>query len=238
MAVAYDNVVATADFGVTTITTTSFAIGAGSDRAAIVVLSTLVAPGTISALSLGGVNGTFMRTGNDGTWFHSLYKVLNPPSGSQTGTATWANSTSGVLTIITATGASDVNNDNYAQAGADNVSINISSNSGDLTATFSGDGNTGTTHSTNQTQHTSGELVAADTGPGTAGPITHTWTHTGAFSCNAIGANFIAAGGGGTIYPVTLSDTLTMFENIVQDIARYNANVRGILARIVRRIQG
>jgi hypothetical protein len=125
-----------------------------------------------------------------------MHKVLAPPSGSQTVAMNWANSSSAALAVITATGVSDVANGNYAEAAANNVNIQITSTSGDLTATFSADGNTGTSHSTNQTIRISSNLIGGDTGPGT-GSTTHTWTHTGAFASNVVGANFTAAGGGG-----------------------------------------
>jgi hypothetical protein len=148
---------------------------------------------------MGGVSGSAVASasGNDGTWWHTIYAFANPASGNQTVTFTWANASSAVVSGITASGVGSVNGGVYGQAAANNVSINIASSAGDLTASFSGDGNTGTTHSTNQTIRIASEIIAADTGPGTAGPITHTWTHTGAFACNAVGANFVAAGGGG-----------------------------------------
>jgi hypothetical protein len=201
MAVTYDNSVSATDFGVTTITTGSFTIGAGSDRYGIACLSTLVAPGAITTATMGGVSGSAIAsaTGNDGTWWHVLYAFANPASGSQTVTFTWANASSAVVTGITAAGVGSVNGGVYGQAAANNVSINVASSAGDLTVSFSGDGNTGTTHSTNQTIRVSSQLIGADTGPGTAGPITHTWTHTGAFACNAVGANFVASGGAAAV---------------------------------------
>lgn len=196
MAVTYDASVTTTDFGVTTITTSAFTVGSGSNRYGIACLSTLVAPGAITTATMGGVSGSAVASasGNDGTWWHTIYSFANPASGSQTVTFTWANASSAVVSGITATGVGSVNGGVYGQAAANNVSINVASSNGDLTASFSGDGNTGTTHSTNQTIRISSQIIAGDTGPGTAGPITHTWTHTGAFACNAVGANFVAAG--------------------------------------------
>lgn len=196
MAVAYDNSVQAIDFSVTTLTTGSFTIGAGADRVAMICLSSVGNPGAITNMIVGGVTGSAVAsaTGDDGTWWHVVYKVLDPPSGSQTGSATWANSTTALVSVITATGADDVNNGNYAETAGSAVGVAITSTSGDLTASFSGNDLTDTSASSNQTQRLSGTEIGADTGPG-SGTTTHTWTHTGSFNCNVAGANFTAAGG-------------------------------------------
>ena len=210
MSAAYDNSVQAIDFAVTTITTGSFTIS-GSDRAAMVCLSAVGNPGAITSMSCGGQSGSAVSgaAGDDATWWHNIYRVIAPATGTQTASATWANALVAMVSVITATGCNQttpVNNGNYAEAASATVSVSITSTSGDLTATFSGDDLTGVVHSTNQTIRLSGAEIGADTGPGT-GTTNHQWTHTGAFASNVAGANFVAAGGAAAaLLPFVIGD--------------------------------
>ena len=199
MAVAYDNAKQALDFGVTTLGSGNFTIGAGANRVAMVCLATVGNPGAISTVSCGGQSGstTPVASGDSPTWFFKIFEVINPSSGTQSASVTWTNSVTAFLTVITATGSSGLNNGIYSEnVAGNNTSLNFTSNADDLTASFSGNGNTDTVASSNQTQRISGTEVGADTGPGTSNP-THTWTHTGNSEVAACGANFVAAGGGG-----------------------------------------
>jgi hypothetical protein len=195
MAVAYDNAKSAIDFGVTTLSSGTFTIGSGADRVAMVCLSTVGNPGAITSVTCGGQSGTAVASasGDGPTWWFAVYKVLNPAAGTQSASVTWTNSLTGIVSVITVTGASDINGGAYSEAAANNHSLNISSNAGDLTASFSANGTTDTVYSTNQTLRLSGIETGGDTGPGTAGPITHTWTHTGETDVNGAGANFVSA---------------------------------------------
>lgn len=196
MPAAYDNVKQAVDFGVTTLSSGNFTIGSGADRQAMVCLATVGNPGAVTAVSCGGQSGstTPIASGDSPTWFFKIFAVANPSSGTQSASVTWTNSVTAFVTVITATGASGINNGVYNEnLAGNNTSLNITSNSGDLTASFSGNGNTDLVASSNLTQRISGTEVGADTGPGTAGPITHTWTHTGNSEVAACGANFVAA---------------------------------------------
>ena len=208
MAVTYDNVKQAIDFDLTTLSSGTFTIGAGADRVAMVCLSTVGNPGTISAVSCGGQSGstTPVASGDDATWFHKIFKVTNPASGTQSASVTWQTAATACVTVITVSGASDINNGTYNEnASGNNTSLNITSNAGDLTASFSANGNADMVASSNQTQRISGTEVGADTGPGTAGPITHTWTHTGNSAVNACGANFVAASSTPTLSAATVT---------------------------------
>ena len=201
MAVTYDAVKEAFDFGVTTLNSGNFTIGAGADRAAIVVLACLADPGAITSVTCGGQSGTAIpgASGNNTYWWFAAYKVINPASGTQSASVTWTNSVTACVGVITATGVDQttaVNGGNYAQAAADNVTIQITSTSGDLTATFSANDNASTTGSTNQTSRLATVEMPIDTNGG-GGTTSHIWTHSGAFNVNAVGANFIAASGGG-----------------------------------------
>jgi len=202
MPATYDNAAQIANTA-TTLTTGSFTISSSANRAAIVFLSFLADPGAISSVSCGGQSGSAIASasGNNTYWWHYAYKVINPASGSQTASATWTNSVAAWVSVVTATDVDQttaVNGGNYAQAAANNVGISITSTSGDLTATVSANDNATTVGSTNQTIRIGTSEAPVDTNGG-GGTTTHTWTHTGAFNVNAVGANFIAASGGAGI---------------------------------------
>ena len=101
MSATYDNVKQAIDFGVATLDSGAFTIGSGADRAAMVCLSTIGNPGAITAVSCGGQAGstTPVASGDDGTWFQRIFKVLAPASGSQSASVTWTNSVSAARSI-------------------------------------------------------------------------------------------------------------------------------------------
>lgn len=210
--VAYDNSVSVLGTNVTTLTTASFTIGSGSNRAAIAGLSTRSAsvnPGTVTTTTVGGVSGTVISgTVLEDANFAStqLWSVINPASGSQTASMTWTNSVQGAtLGVVTASGVDQTtpaNNGTKTSGLFADPSLSVTSTSGDLT--ISNLAVRGTeVYTANQTIRWSQESgrLSGQTGDGT-GSTTFTWT-----SNNQLGiwaqsaANFKQAVAGAFIPP-------------------------------------
>jgi hypothetical protein len=203
-AVAYDNTVTVHGSSVTTLTTAGFVI-AGTNRAAVVGIYSSAAITSITT-SVGGVSGALVT----GTAFAVsgmgtvLYGVIAPPTGSQTATANWTGSVIAALGVETAQGVNQAtpltNGTGATQAFGLTVSKAVTSAAGDLTATQVGTGSPVTTATSNQTKKTS-DYGSMDVGPGTAGPITHTWTVAANQAITISCANFLASGGGAASPP-------------------------------------
>lgn len=210
-AVAYDNKISSGAFsGATSVTTGTFTIGAGVNRAAIACLHFYASnnPSGIT-VSVGGVSGSAITGADTGTATTSrtvCFCVTNPPSGSRTASASWTNAATGDFGVITATGVDQTTPcTNGAQAvnagagGVATVSVTITSASGDLTVSAGQTENALAATPTNRTLRwgVDSGVWAGDTGPGT-GTTVHTWTDTILNQhMTAAGANFKAAGGGG-----------------------------------------
>src|SRR5204862_3845872 len=74
----------------TTVTTPSFVIGSGANRAAMIMVIMTENVATGITATLGGVSGTLIPgtdTGTPATVRTLIFRVANPPSGAQTATA-------------------------------------------------------------------------------------------------------------------------------------------------------
>lgn len=213
-------------FGVTTFTSANFTIGSGANRAAIVFVFTSDPAAVISSVTLGGVSGALVTgadTGNvaSATGRVRAYAVINPPSGSQTATATISSAACNMgVAVITVAGADQTapgQNGNKFQANsspAATSSVAVTSANGNLTTTaaFSsnawGSTGSGTGTITNQTLITLGPSNAwgFDRGPGT-GTTTHTWSDQFSGQEHDIaGVDIKAAAGGAAPFVSTLED--------------------------------
>lgn len=195
--VAYDTATFAEDFGVTTVTTASFTIANVAKRCAFVSLGTVGSNGGVtSGPSVGGVNAGAVSgaTGSDATNNITGYAAIAPPSGSVTATATWTTARSVSLGVIVANGVHQTigMNNGTSATGSSPHSTDVTSNAGDLTVTVNANGLASSDQTTNQTKRIT-SFFCIDTGPGTAGPITHTWTKTGATASLNVGANFVQA---------------------------------------------
>lgn len=204
---AFDIAVTTHGTNVTTLTTGSFTIGAGANRAAVVCLY-VQALFTGATVSLGGVAATPISGASvdfaAGLYRVALFQVINPPSGSQTVTASWTGSGSASLAAIVVSGGDQTAPCINAVSatggfGGSPVSVTITSTSGDLTVSFIADSLANLGDTTNQTQEVT-DYACGDIGPGT-GTTTHTWTPNGLGYQGVVGTNILAAatGGGGPL---------------------------------------
>ena len=204
--VVFDNKVSSGfNFGVTKVTTPAFVVGSGANRAAMIMVAMTSNGATGITASLGGVAGTLIPgtdSGTTTTYRTMIFQVINPPSGSQAATVSWTGSTHCDVGVITVSGASQTtptNNGTFSgskSAPTSSMSVTITSNPGDLTAS------TGFTQDGWKSPYTNRSLkwgidsgvAGGDIGPGT-GTTTHTWTDTYAGQTLVVsGANFKAAG--------------------------------------------
>jgi N,N-dimethylformamidase beta subunit-like protein len=234
--ITYDNQVSSGvRFGVSTVTTPSFSIGSGANRAAMIMVTMSANGATNITAGLGGVSGTLVAGTDSGTTAAirtMIFQVINPPSGSQTATVSWAGGTFnvdvGVMTVSGADQVTPVTNGTFAANDSTPTaatSVTIASNAGDLTASVGYTNDAWVTPFTNQTLKwgVDSSVAGGDIGPGT-GTTTHTWTDSYVFQTHAVsGANFKAFAtsftlsslpssqavlpGGSTSYGVTISPT-------------------------------
>lgn len=183
MSVAYDNAVTTSDFAVTSLTTGAFTIGVDVDRAACLGLFVLNSGSDISNItgSCGGVAGVLVPLTHLFflTYSLQLIGVTNPPSGSQTATASWIGADSASLGVVTATGVDQttpmLNGATNAVNPGSSLSLPLTASDGDLTVTLSVISDLDGSQTTNYTKRTT-DFGCLDTGPGTVDP-THIWSH-------------------------------------------------------------
>ena len=205
--VTFDNKVESGfDWNLTTITTPSFIIGSGPNRAAMIMVAMSSNNATGITARLGGVSGTLIPGTDSGTtaFIRTLiFQVINPPSGLQTATVSWTTTMDyvdvGVITVSGADQTTPCTNGTFAadnSAPAETTSLTITSNSGDLTASVGYNANQWVPPHTNQILKwgINETAVGGDIGPGT-GTTTHTWKGQFANETHAVsGANFKAAG--------------------------------------------
>jgi hypothetical protein len=204
--VTYDNRVSSNfQFGVTSITTPSFIVGNGANRAAMIMVAMAANGATNIAASLGGVGGTLVPGTDSGTTASirtMIFQVINPPSGPQSATVSWSNGALnadvGVVTVSGADQTTPCANGTFAASNSSPdtaASVTITSNPGDLTASVGFTGAAWASPYTNQALRwgIDGGEVGGDIGPGT-GTTTHTWTDSYYWQGHAVsGANFKAA---------------------------------------------
>jgi N,N-dimethylformamidase beta subunit-like, C-terminal len=204
--VVYDNKVSSGiQFGVATVTTPAFIIGSGLNRAAMIMVTMSANGATSITASLGGVSGTVIAgtdSGTTATIRTLIFQVINPPSGAQTATVSWAGSMLnvdvGVITVRGADQTTPCTNGTFAANNSSptaNTSVTITSNPGDLTASVGYTADAWVTPFTNQTLKwgIDSSATGGDIGPGT-GTTTHTWTDPYLFQTHAVsGANFKAS---------------------------------------------
>ena len=204
--VAFDNAVSSGlRWQATTVTTPSFVVGSGANRAAMIMVTMTNNAATGVTASLGGVSGTLIPgtdSGTTATLRTLIFCVANPPSGAQTATASWANIGSGgadvgVITVSGADQATPCTNGTFLAGNSRPVTtpVTIASTDGDLTASVAYTNDAWAAPYTNQTLKwglDSGQ-GGADIGPGT-GTTTHAWTDRWPLNAHAVsGANFKAA---------------------------------------------
>lgn len=210
MSVAYDNAAIDSGYNVTELET-AIEIGSGTNRAALVCLHTYANDPTgdemsgscggvsLSAVSLyyGNLNGVL------------VFGCVNPASGNQTASLSWTTTHAswkylGVLTLAGAAQTSTFDGVVTATIAYNStpVSVEITSDSGDLTVSFAG--TSGTANTTNQTErYGAGTARGCDTGPGT-GTATHTWSASGSARKACVGVNVNQAAAGGLSIPVAM----------------------------------
>src|SRR5581483_2455413 len=191
MAVAYDNSATIDGFGIATLTTGSFTIGSGANRAALLGLGIYSATASAISGTCAGTSGSIITgtTEQALSMTSILIGVTAPASGSKTAHAQWTTSASASLGVITATGVNQTtpfNNGTANSTGTGSCSVTVTSNSGYLTSTVGINSGAGSNQTTNQTKKTT-DFACMDIGPGT-GSTTHTWTGTS--NNNVSGANF------------------------------------------------
>jgi hypothetical protein len=129
-----------------------------------------------------------------------IFQVVNPPSGSQRATVSWTTSMSADVGVITVSGANQTmpcTNGTFAATnrnGGYTMSLVVSSDPGDLTASVGASARGWVTPFTNQTLvwGIDSGVVGGDIGPGT-GTTTHTWMDAYYYQTHAVsGANFRA----------------------------------------------
>jgi hypothetical protein len=203
--VAFDAAVSSGyRFVATTVTTPSFVVGSGPNRAAMIMVTMNQNVATGITASLGGVSGTLVPgtdSGTTATVRTLIFQVINPPSGAQTATVSWTNSiTAADVGVITVSGADQVTpctNGTFLAGNSRPVttSVTITSTAGDLTASVAYTNDAWVAPYTNQTLKwgIDSSQAGGDIGPGT-GTTTHAWTDKWPLNAHAVsGANFKAA---------------------------------------------
>jgi hypothetical protein len=203
--VIYDNAVSSGfRWQATTVTTPSFVIGSGPNRAAMIMVIMTDTAATGVTASLGGISGTLIPgtdSGTTGTVRTLIFCVANPPPGAQTATASWTNSVNGadigVITVSGADQATPCTNGTFFAGNSQPVttSVTIASTTGDLTASVAFTNSAWAAPYTNQALKWGVDAGqgGGDIGPGT-GTTTHAWTDEWALNAHAVsGANFKAA---------------------------------------------
>src|SRR5437867_595338 len=203
--VTYDSAVSSGfQWGVAGVTTPSFIISNGTNRAAIIMVAMSENNATGITASLGGVSGTLIPgtdSGTTATIRTLIFQVINPPSGAQTATVSWTTSMNADVGVITVSGADQTTpctNGAFATFNSSpdiTTSVTIISNSGDLTTSIGYTTNQWVSPFTNQTlkRGVESHATVGDIGPGT-GTTTHTWTDQYFFQTHAVsGANFRAS---------------------------------------------
>ena len=204
--VTYDNRVSSGiQFGVTSVTTPSFIVGSGANRAAMIMVAMSGNGAAGITASLGGVSGTLIDGTDSGaaaTIRTMIFQVINPPPGAQTATVSWSNAPLNVdVGVITVSGADQIAPCTGGTFAASNstpaaaTSVTVTSSPGDLTASVGFTGAGWASPFTNQTLNWGVDSAEAggDIGPGT-GTTTHTWTDSYYWQGHAVsGANFKAA---------------------------------------------
>jgi hypothetical protein len=205
--VIYDNKVSSGyNWGVTKITTPAFIIGTGSNRAAMIMVAMSQNTATNVTASLGGVAGSLVPgtdSGTNSTIRTMIFRVINPPSGSQTAAVAWTTSMNADVGVITVSGADQTTPIINGTMAAYNVnslktaSLTVTSSPGDLTATIGFTSDAWMTPSTNQLLKWGVDSKAAGGDVGTGlGTTTHTWTDVYPYQTEVIsGANFRASSG-------------------------------------------
>jgi hypothetical protein len=201
--VAFDNAVSSGlRWQAAAVTTPSFVIGSGANRAAMIMVIMTDTTATGVTASLGGVSGTLIPgtdSGTTATVRTLIFCVANPPSGAQTATASWTNSVNGAdVGVITVSGADQTTpctNGTFLAGNAQPVttSVTIASTTGDLTASVAYTNSAWV--ATNQALKWGLDAGqgGGDIGPGT-GTTTHAWTDQWPLNAHAVsGANFKAA---------------------------------------------
>jgi uncharacterized membrane protein len=208
--VTFDSAVSSGiQWGVTTVTTPSFVVGNGTNRAAMIMVALSVNDTTNISASLGGVSGTLVPGTDSGTTASIrtlIFQVINPPSGSHAATVSWTNgllefgvnADVGVITVSGVDQTTPITGGTFAGSNsspAAATSVTITSSPGDLTASVGYTANGWVAPFTNQTLKwgVDSGAVGGDIGPG-AGTTTHTWTDQYLWQTHAVsGANFKAA---------------------------------------------
>src|SRR3989441_876553 len=203
--VTYDSAVSSGfQWDVTAITTASFVVGNGTNRAVMIMVAMSANNATGITASLGGVSGTLIPgtdSGTTATIRTLIFQVINPPSGAQTATVSWTTSLNADVGVITVSGADQTTpctNGTFAAFDSSPdmaTSLTITSNSGDLTASIGYTTDQWVSPFTNQTLTwgLNSSAVGGDRGPGT-GTTTHTWMDQFFYQTHSIsGANFKAA---------------------------------------------
>ncbi len=216
MSVAYDNAASSAiTTGVTTVSV-SLTVGSGANRVAIIGLCFMSDTPTGISCSLGGVSGTLVSGTDSGTTDTAeramLFSVVNPPSGSQTATASWTTSATASIGVITVSGANQstpTNNGTYSYNGASATNgVTITSTSGALTTSVCANSGENLLSSSQTAEWGSstfplngGDFAGGDIGPGT-GTSTHTWNVQYSSQTSVVsGCNILEASSGPTSIP-------------------------------------
>jgi hypothetical protein len=197
--VAYSSSVTVQGSSVTSIQSAGFGVATGRVTAAVALYRTPAITAITVAIGTGlnaanvpqGVVGTLVAntTISGGGVITELYQVVNPDGGTQKVSASWTTASSVELAAVVATGTQQLVSGNNATAFATSVNVTVQSNVGDMTVTAIGTGSPDINATSNRTRRTIG-WGSMDTGPGTAGPITHTWTDASE-QLNVAGANFV-----------------------------------------------
>ena len=185
--------------------TSSFTIGSGTGRVALVGLWFSRAVTNVS-VTVGGQSGTQIGTDSGGNQGF-LFGVINPASGSQTGSVTWTTPSKASIIVMTFSGAHDTTPftnysvDNWEEGTSKQVTI--TSTSGDLTASmlmpFSSIDGVSTNQTLKQAAPT-GYMHALDIATAGTGTTTHTWTLSSQWAV-LLGVNIVQAAATATFRP-------------------------------------
>lgn len=196
MPVTYNSSETGHDFGVNTVQTATFTIGAGTDRVAVIGLVGVGTDISIETAACSGVSATKVP-GTDlfaFTFNVMQFVVINPPSGAgKFATASWTTAATASVGVIVFDGADQttgVNNGTSTSSPTDTShAIAITSTDGDLSCTMYAGGGSDGLATSSQTKRTA-DYGALDHSTSTAGTTkTHTWSHAAAEDMIICGCN-------------------------------------------------
>ena len=169
----------------------------GTNRGVIIDVS-IFATGSVTSIDVGGSAATFVRTDTNGVYINEVWRLENPPSGTQTITVNLSASLTSIASASSWIGVDQTNMveaDNGANGSGGDATVNVttvSNNTYVVAGVSTADTAINPVSPLRQRQNNSGALGSGVIGDSiikvTAGAVTTAWTDIAALQSWAIGA--------------------------------------------------